>query len=166
MNNYSPILQDIAVMLTILSFMYISWSHRVKHRAFQSNLHLLNIQSCVNDYVTKTSPGLFCLWLCNHKGVMQGTAYVSVHPMALIWLHNLDLATIAQGKPHPTSVKQIVINILHHLSVTCTYMWNYWPKGINSLENPQCVCDHGILPLLWRVITSHMFVSWAVNMFR
>jgi len=41
--------------------LYISRGHRVKYRAFQLNLHLLNFWSCANDYTTKTSPGLFCL---------------------------------------------------------------------------------------------------------
>ena len=51
---------------------------------------------------------------------MQGTACVPGLSMAPIWLHNLDFASMARGKPHPTVVKQVVINILHHLSVTRT----------------------------------------------
>ena len=51
---------------------------------------------------------------------MQGTACVSGPSMAPIWLHNWDFASMARGKRHPTAVKQIVIKILHHLSVTHT----------------------------------------------
>lgn len=58
--------------------MYISWGHRIEYIAIQWNLHLLCVRICVNDYTTITSPNHIRLQVCNHKGVLQGTAHVAV----------------------------------------------------------------------------------------
>ncbi len=59
----------------------------------------------MDGHTIRTAPNHFSLQVRIYKGVVQGTAYIDVRPMLLIWLYNLDLTMMACSKLYPAVVQ-------------------------------------------------------------